>query len=62
MKTVAFDMDVPRQLRKLDALATDPARQAYVVYLKLLLLKSVADGVPQPASQFIPLFEEEFGV
>jgi hypothetical protein len=62
MKTVAFDMDVPRQLRKLDALVTYPSHVSYVGHLKDLLLASVAAGTPQPASQFVPMFQEEFDV
>ena len=62
MKTVAFDMDVDRQLRKLDALVTAPEHEGYVNHLKDLLRQSVAAGTPQPASQFIPMFQEEFGV
>jgi hypothetical protein len=60
MKTVTPDMNVPRQLRKLDALVTDPSHVAYVGHLKQMLLDSVAAGQPQPASQFIPMFLEEF--
>ena len=57
---VAFDMDVDKQLRKLDARATDPARAAYVAHLKGLLLQSVAAGRPVLASEFIPMLDEEF--
>lgn len=58
---VEFDMDVARQLRKLDARATTPERARYVEHLKGLMLLSVAQGRPVPASQFIPMLEEEFG-
>lgn len=60
-RTVQPGMKVARQLRKLDAHATTPDKAVYVAYLKGLLLASVALGVPQPASQFIPMIQEEFG-
>ncbi len=61
MKSIQPGMKVERQLRKLDALATTEQRAVYVAYCKGLLLASVAMGTPQPASQFIPMIEEEFG-
>lgn len=65
MKTVTSDMNVDRQRRKLLALVTPDspfAEQAYVTHLVTLFDAAIARGVPQPASQFIPMFFEEFDV
>lgn len=60
VKTVQPGMNLNRQLRKLEAQATTPARAIYVAYVKGLLLASAAMGIPQPASHFIPMIFEEF--
>ena len=62
MRTVRPGMDVARQLRKLDAAASTPEQARYAGHLKGLLLASVAAGLPQPASDFIPALHEEFGL
>lgn len=70
MKNVQPDMNVAKQRRKVFALhdraegcPTDDAliRIRYVNYLLHLFDGAVLDGQPQPASQFIPMYEEEFG-
>jgi len=63
MITVQTGMHVAKQARKFDtrithAHSTDAA--AYLAYLKDRMLASVALGVPQPASNWLPRFEEEF--
>ena len=57
-------MCVARQARKFDARIADaPSVDAavYLAYLKGLMLASVAVGAPQPASYFLPRYDEEFG-
>jgi len=56
-------MNVAAQCRKFDArMQTAPSvdAAAYLAYCKGLLLASVAMGAPQPASNFIPMYEEEY--
>jgi hypothetical protein len=65
MKNVQPGMNVPRQRRKLLALVTPDsafAERAYVTHLVTLFDAAVAAGTPQPASSFIPMFQEEFDV
>jgi hypothetical protein len=65
MKNIQPDMDVARQRRKILALVTPEspfAAQSYVTHLVTLFDASVAAGRPQPASEFIPAFHEEFGL
>jgi hypothetical protein len=56
-------MKVARQAREFDsrmATAESVEERCYLAYLKGQMLATVALGVPQPASNFLPMFEEEF--
>lgn len=56
-------MNIARQRRKILALVTPQspfAQQSYVTHLVTLFDAAIARGIPQPASQFIPMFFEEF--
>lgn len=57
-------MRVARQVRRFDQRIADaPSATAavYLAYLKGRMLATVAMGAPQPASAFLPLYDEEFG-
>jgi len=59
------DMKLDRQVRKFDTRIADaPSVEAacYLAYLKGRMLASVAMGAPQPASNYLPAYEEEFGM
>ncbi len=70
MKTVLHDMDVAKQRRKIihrivEAPDSGLEPNAHVAYLEHLLAEfdaSVAEGQPRPASEFLPMYEEEFDV
>jgi hypothetical protein len=55
-------MNVARQRRKLTVLADQCPQdhRSYVEYLIGLFDAAVAQGLPRPASEFIPMYEEEF--
>lgn len=56
-------MDIRRQIRKFDTRIADaPTDHAatYLAYLKGRMLATIALGAPQPASNFLPMYEEEF--
>lgn len=63
MKNVQPGMNVDRQRRKILALVTPEspfAQRSYVTHLVTLFDAAIARGIPQPASEFIPMFQEEF--
>ncbi|AOZ61414.1 hypothetical protein SEA_DRHAYES_83 [Mycobacterium phage DrHayes] len=63
MLSVSPGMDVARQRRKFVGriLAEDDDHAvAYLVYLLRLFDAAVAAGTPRPASEFLPMFQEEF--
>lgn len=57
-------MNIGKQRRKLTQLAAEapPSHQGYLSHLVRLFDREVAAGTPQPASQFIPMYHEEFGL
>jgi hypothetical protein len=58
------DMSIAKQARKFDARIADAPSvdaKAYLAYLKGRMLATVAVGAPQPASNFLPAYDEEFG-
>ncbi len=63
MRTVDEGMNVARQRRKLTHRiehAPDEDHARYLSYLLGLFDEAVAAGNPQPASQFLPMYAEEF--
>lgn len=52
-------MNVAKQRRKIIQAITD-APDTYLEYLLALFDAAVVAGQPQPASQFLPMYEEEF--
>lgn len=64
MRNVQPDMNIAKQRRKLTQLAaTAPdSHLGYIDHLIRLFDREVAAGTPQPASQFIPMYHEEFGL
>ncbi len=63
MLSVQPGMDVARQRRKFIGriLAEDDDQAvAYLVGLLAMFDASVAAGLPRPASEFLPMFDEEF--
>lgn len=63
--SVQDTMSLPKQVRKFDTRIADaPTLDAacYLAYLKGQMLATVAMGRPTPASQFLPMYEEEFSV
>lgn len=62
MRNVQPDMNVARQRQKLVQLAVEApaAHQGYLAHLLTLFDAEVAAGRPTPASQFIPMYREEF--
>jgi hypothetical protein len=64
MKNTQQDMNVARQRRKLTSLidhVSDPGEVRYLTWLVELFDDAVAHGLPQPATEFIPMYHEEFG-
>lgn len=64
MRSVQPGMNVARQRRKFThriehAESDDAAR--YLTYLLALFDAEVHNGLPRPASEFLPIFDEEFG-
>ncbi|AJD82488.1 hypothetical protein SHEEN_70 [Mycobacterium phage Sheen] len=57
-------MNIARQRRKLTQLAAEapPSHRGYIDHLIRLFDREVAAGTPTPASQYIPMYEEEFGI
>jgi hypothetical protein len=56
-------MSVARQVRKFEsriAVADTIEKRCYLAYLKGRMLATVALGVPQPASNFLMMYDEEF--
>ncbi|MDO3336629.1 hypothetical protein P5V81_00210 [Mycobacteroides abscessus subsp. abscessus] len=56
-------MNVAKQRRKIIQAITDAPDTEHVTYLEYLLAlfdAAVVAGQPQPASQFLPMYEEEF--
>lgn len=65
MKNVQPGMNVEKQRRKLFQLLVEApphGEAAYIVCLLEQFDKAVAEGQPRPASEFIPMYHEEFGV
>lgn len=57
-------MNVAKQRRKLEQLAREvpPDHQEYIDYLLLCFDAEVDAGTPRPASEYIPLYREEFNL
>ncbi|AEJ95457.1 hypothetical protein MICROWOLF_69 [Mycobacterium phage Microwolf] len=57
-------MNIAKQRRKLTQLAAEapPSHVGYIEHLIRLFDAEVAAGRPTPASQFIPMYHEEFGL
>lgn len=57
-------MNIAKQRRKLTQLAAEapPSHVGYIEHLIRLFDREVAEGRPTPASQFIPMYHEEFGL
>jgi hypothetical protein len=56
-------MNIAKQARKFEsrmAIAESIEEKCYLAYLRGRMLATVATGAPQPASNFIPMWEEEF--
>lgn len=64
MRNIQPDMNVVKQRRKLTQLAAEapPGHQGYINHLVDLFDVEVAAGRPTPASTFIPMYQEEFGL
>ena len=63
MKSVQLGMDVAHQRRKITCRIDDaptPAHAQYLHYLLGLFEASLAKGLPRPASEFLPMYREEF--
>jgi hypothetical protein len=63
MKSVQIGMNVAKQRRKIIHAITDAPDAEHAAYLEHLLAlfdAAVAAEQPQPASQFLPMYEEEF--
>ena len=63
MKNVQPDMNVAKQRRKFDQRITeapDDEHRRYLTSLRDEFDASVAAGMPRPASEFLPMYEEEF--
>jgi hypothetical protein len=63
VKNIQPDMNVEKQIRKFDAAieaAPSPEHAGYLTGLLAMFLVGVSEGQPQPFSQFIPMYEEEF--
>lgn len=57
-------MNVAKQRRKLVQLCAEapPSHQSYIEYLIGLFDADCEAGLPRPASEFIPMYHEEFGL
>ncbi|AFU20712.1 hypothetical protein SEA_CHUPACABRA_63 [Mycobacterium phage Chupacabra] len=64
MRNIQPGMNIAKQRRKLTQLAAEapPSHRGYIDHLVALFDREVANGTPQPASQFIPMYHEEFGL
>ena len=64
MRNIQPEMNVAKQRRKLTQLAAEapPGHVGYIHHLIALFDREVAAGRPTPASQFIPMYHEEFGI
>lgn len=68
MKTIDPNMNATKQFGeafKLRARANaigDIQMSCYIDYLIWLMACSISEGVPQPWGQFLPMFNEEFGI
>jgi hypothetical protein len=65
MKNVQPGMNVAKQRRKIASLLDEhstPSQQLFVLHLVGLFNASVEEGQPRPASEFIPMYLEEFGL
>lgn len=63
MRSVQPGMNVARQRRKLSQRIAEAPSAEHAVYLAWLLGQFDADvvlGVPRPASEFLPMYFEEF--
>ena len=64
MLSVQLGMDVPKQRRKITHRLEHASTLERAVYLAWLLGHFDACvwlGIPRPASEFLPMYEEEFG-
>ncbi|AXH44119.1 hypothetical protein SEA_KALNOKY_73 [Mycobacterium phage Kalnoky] len=64
MRNIQPGMNIAKQRRKLTQLAAEapPSHVGYIEHLIRLFDREVAEGRPTPASQFIPMYHEEFGL
>jgi hypothetical protein len=64
VRNIQPGMDVARQRRKLTHLAAEApeSHRGYLDHLVRLFDAEVAAGRPTPASSFIPMYHEEFGL
>ncbi|ANU79316.1 hypothetical protein SEA_AGLET_74 [Mycobacterium phage Aglet] len=64
MRNIQPGMNIAKQRRKLTQLAAEapPRHVGYIEHLIRLFDAEVAAGRPTPASQFIPMYHEEFGL
>ncbi|ASZ75501.1 hypothetical protein KIW74_gp27 [Mycobacterium phage Kimona] len=64
MRNIQTGMNIAKQRRKLTQLAAEapPSHRGYIEYLIGLFDREVAAGRPTPASEFIPMYHEEFGL
>ncbi|ASR86824.1 hypothetical protein SEA_FINDLEY_85 [Mycobacterium phage Findley] len=63
MLSVQPGMNVPKQRRKIEQRLTEAPSEAHARYLRWLLTlfdESLARGLPRPASEFLPMYDEEF--
>ncbi|AIS73741.1 hypothetical protein SEA_PANAMAXUS_66 [Mycobacterium phage Panamaxus] len=64
MRNLQPGMNIAKQRRKLTQLAAEapPGHKGYIDHLVALFDREVAEGRPTPASSFIPMYLEEFGL
>ncbi|AWY03599.1 hypothetical protein SEA_HOOKMOUNT_68 [Mycobacterium phage Hookmount] len=64
MRNIQPGMNIAKQRRKLTQLAAEapPGHKGYIDHLVALFDHEVAEGRPTPASSFIPMYLEEFGL
>lgn len=63
MKSVQHGMDVAKQRRKITHRIEHAPSEHHAAYLTDVLARfdaSLAMGLPRPASEFLPAYEEEF--
>ena len=64
MKNIQPEMDVEKQVRKacnaIDSALPNVEKASYLAGLASMMLVSVAEGQPQPWSNFAPMADEEF--